>query len=234
MKKFTILASLLLASICGFAQEEAAQKNTTSIKDGWAVQIQLTPTVTAGDLSKKVGFMGGVGGQKTINSIVDWRFQLSGGTLAGKKKDIYFKGNLIELNTNFKVNYLTLFNAEKFEGKALQSYFSVGIALDAIKSERFNGNDVSLASYDRTNVLSIPLSLGMNYSLSDALSIFVEAGMSLLKTDMMDAWESNSKDKRMDSFTNTASWMVLGIKDKEGSQWQDIYGGLSIGVTYKF
>lgn len=243
MKRLTIFASLLLASFCGMAQEESADttSKTFPINEGWAATVSLSPAFSAGDLStakgSDIGFIGGIGIQKAINPSLDWRFQFGIGSLKGSKGDSqYFKGNVQSLTTSFKFNYLTFINYEKFGESAITPYAFAGFGICSFKSERFNANnDASIEKQEeRTKAIEIPLGLGVEYAINDQLSIGLEAGLNLLRTDALDAWESNTKAQRLDQGSNKTVWMLFGIKDSEDNLWQDMYGKISVSVKYNF
>ena len=241
MKRLTIFASLLLASFCGMAQEESA--DTTSkkyaIDEGWAATVSLAPTFSAGDLATSkgsdIGFVCGLGVQKAINPSLEWRFQFGLGSLKGSKGDAqYFKGNIRTFTTSFKFNYLTFINYEKFGESAIKPYAFAGIGVCGFKAERFNmNNDASIEKQDeRTKTITIPLGLGVEYAINEQLSVGLEAGLNLLRTDAADAWESNTKPQRLDKGSNKTMWMLLGIKDSDDNLWQDMYG--TVGLTVKY
>ena len=240
MKRFSIFTSFLLVALCGMAQEESSEQPSTkvSINEGWSASINIAPTISAGDLSTAkfgdLGFEAGIGVQKTINPSFDWRFAFSGGLLKGSKSDQYFKGNFIQLNTTFQFNYLTFINPDKFDGKSLKPYLYAGVGINGIKSERFASNDASIEQFSWTNMIAIPFGLGLEYNIGEKLSLSCEAGLNLLRTDMMDAWESNTKAQRFTEASNKTFWMLFGIKDSDDNLWQDMYGTISISVKYKF
>ena len=239
MKKLILLSSLMFASFIGFSQEEEEnQSNNYSINEGWSASINIAPTISAGDLSTAkfgdLGFEAGLSIQKAINPSLDWRFKFSGGMLKGSKSEQYFKGNFINLNTTLQFNYLTFINPEKFAENALKPYLYFGIGVNGISSERFSSNDVSIEKYGRTSMISVPFGLGLEYTIGDKLSLSCEAGLNLLRTDMMDAWESNTKDQRFTEASNKTFWMLFGIKDSDDNLWQDMYGTISFSVKYKF
>ena len=239
MKKIILLSSVLFASFISFAQENEEEKsNNYSINEGWSASINLAPTISAGDLSTAkfgdLGFEAGLSVAKAINPSLDWRFKFSGGILKGSKSEQYFKGNFINLNTTFQFNYLNFVNAEKFAEKALKPYLYLGIGVNGISSERFASNDASIEKFGRTAIISVPVGLGLEYAIGDKLSLSCEAGLNLLRTDMMDAWESNTKDQRFTKASNKIFWMLFGIKDSDDNLWQDTYGTISFSVKYKF
>lgn len=241
MKRLTIFASLLLASICGIAQGEPADSTSKkySMKEGWAATVSLAPTFSAGDLATSkgsdIGFAGNIGVQKAINPSLEWRFQFGLGALKGSKGDSqYFKGNIQTFTTSFKFNYLTFINYEKFGESAIIPYAYAGFGVCGFKAERFNAkNDASIEKQDeRTKTITIPLGLGVEYAINDDLSVGLEAGLNLLRTDAADAWESNIKPQRLDKGSNKTMWMMFGIKDSDDNLWQDMYGTISVSVKY--
>ncbi|MEA1877297.1 MAG: hypothetical protein U9N86_10575 [Bacteroidota bacterium] len=133
----------------------------------------------------------------------------------------YFIGSVQEISLSARVEPLLFFN-RSYSGK-LHPYFRGGIGTTGFRAVRRdqNTNTVFLPTYGyatdgitkvaRENALSIPLSVGLGYQLSNRIAIELEQSISLTNTDIMDAVVGTAASNDMFGFTQ------IGLKFTFGS-----------------
>ncbi len=213
----------LLAVICLNISPLHAQTSANS--EGLSIKAGVGLTSFYGDLgapgfevlkNTKSGFAGGI--VKMFTPALGIQVQYFAGNLYSLRTDLaqYFTGTVQEISLSARVYPIMLVNSN-FSGR-LSPYVRGGIATTGFRSVRRDEatNTVFLPTYgfatdggtptSRENALSIPISLGLEYKLTDKISIEAEHSLSVTNTDIMDAFIGNAVGNDMFGFTQ------IGVK----------------------
>lgn len=169
----------------------------------------------------KVGFAGSA--IKMFTPALGIQVNYLSGNLYSFRADLaqYFNGSVQEISLSARVEPLLIFN-HSYSGK-LHPYFRGGIGTTGFRAVRRdqNTNTVFLPTYGyatdgitkvaRENALSIPISVGLGYQLTNRIAIELEQSISLTNTDIMDAVVGAAASNDMFGFTQ------IGLKFTFGS-----------------
>lgn len=204
-----------------------------SFFDGFSIKAGGGLTTFYGELSgpnlifltKEAGFQTGfsVGAEKMFTQALGIQVQFLVGNLFAHNPTLSrkFKGEVQEISISAKIEPLSIFNYS-YAGK-LQPYLRGGLGVIGFRAvmRDQNTNTIFLppSGYEndgtpkaKENALSIPLSLGLEYQLTNRISLEVEHSLSITNTDILDAYKGpSSASNDMFGFTQ------IGLKFTFGS-----------------
>ncbi len=240
MKRLKSLVVVALLSVTvGYAQEACSvsqdAKEPTKFdqwfSQGWGMNANMGANLFFGDVSETpfsdIRAMVNIGLQKQLTPYLYWRFDVAYGNLAGTKDEyesgaaanLMFKNKYTEYNTTLKLD-LFGFN-DNLRSKKLAPYIYAGVGLINFRSrlsDSENGATKGSFGYkgwtatSATHEIEVPVGLGLEWKVNQALSFTLDGSMTLIKSDKVDACVSNTNDKFL----------------------RDMFSTVSLGFVYKF
>ena len=240
MKRLKSLVVVALLSVTvGYAQEACSvsqdAKEPTKFdqwfSQGWGMNANMGANLFFGDVSETpfsdIRAMVNIGLQKQLTPYLYWRFDAAYGNLAGTKDEyesgaaanLMFKNKYTEHNTTLKLD-LFGFN-DNLRSKKLAPYIYAGVGLINFRSrlsDSENGATKGPFGYkgwtatSATHEIEVPVGLGLEWKVNQALSFTLDGSMTLIKSDKVDACVSNTNDKFL----------------------RDMFSTVSLGFVYKF
>jgi len=195
----SVLGLILLPSLI-FCQGQV--KKGTKLFTNWSVNINGGINLFFGDLQqhkylpemKDVKMAYGIILRKQLSPVFGFNGQLLNGKLHGHKKTAkkYFDADIFEYGMNITVNFSNLFWPHN-PYKKLSVYGIAGIGLTKFKTilrdittDEIISKNGQGSFKDRTTETVIPLGLGFEYKLGNALSLNLESTFRTINTDLLD------------------------------------------------
>jgi len=211
-------------SPCSFKEPETQPtKFDEWFSEGWGMNGGIGANFFFGDVPSKfsdVTGMATIGLQKDLTSYLMVRLNTAYGTLKGTKDEyqsgdaanLAFKTKYSEVNATLKLNLFGF--SENLSSKKVAPYIYAGVGLMNFRSRMTDSqNDAILAAFgykgykatSATHELEFPFGIGADFKASKALSFYVDARMTPVKSDKVDACVSNYNDKFLADMFATAS-----------------------------
>ncbi len=216
-------------SPCSFKEPETQPtKFDEWFSEGWGMNAGFGANFFFGDVPSKfsdVTGMATIGLQKDLTSYLTLRLNTAYGLLKGTKDEyqngdaanLAFKTKYSEVNTTLKLNLFGF--SEKLSAKKVAPYIYAGVGLMNLRSRMTqSGNSISSFGYkgykatSPTHELEFPFGIGADFKVNQALAFYLDARMTPVKSDKVDACVSNYNDKLL----------------------ADMFGTVSVGFSYKF
>ncbi len=182
MKKFLLMAAMVLSSVGAFAQYEGGE---------FTIQPKVginAASIDASGSEFKVGFVGGVEGEYHFNKLVGLSFGLLYSQEGAKVKD-YYVGD-VKIKEKYNIDYLNvpiLANFYVVKGLAVKAGIQPGFKLSGKKKvEGEGGNETAEASRDIDGLNSVNFSIpvGISYEYANVcLDARYNIGVSHVWTD---------------------------------------------------